>query len=94
MRNEVPIRLRDVAEVKVAPALRSGDSLIMGKPGILLSLASQYGANTLTTTLAVEQALAVLRPALNGAGYHPLPRTAPSGEFHRASARGSRALTD
>ena len=40
----------------------------MGKPGVLLSLASQYGANTLTTTLAVEQALASLRPALNAQG--------------------------
>ena len=36
----------------------------MGKPGVLLSLASQYGANTLTTTLAVEKALADLEPAL------------------------------
>jgi CzcA family heavy metal efflux pump len=68
MRSDVPIRLREVAEVKVAPALRSGDSLIMGKPGVLLSLASQYGANTLTTTLAVEQALNSLRPALNARG--------------------------
>ncbi len=68
VRNDVPIRLRDIAEVKVAPALRSGDSLIMGKPGVLLSLASQYGANTLSTTLAVEQALASLRPALNARG--------------------------
>ena len=40
----------------------------MGKPGVLLSLASQYGANTLTTTLAVEQALASLRPALEAQG--------------------------
>src|ERR1700723_2445695 len=68
VRNGVPIRLREVAEVKMAPALRSGDSLIMGKPGILLSLASQYGANTLTTTLAVERALNSLRPALNARG--------------------------
>src|SRR5258706_9690842 len=59
-----PIRLRDVAEVKEAPALRFGDALIMGKPGVLLSLASQYGANTLSTTLAVEQALAELQPTL------------------------------
>jgi CzcA family heavy metal efflux pump len=68
VRNDVPIRLREIAEVKVAPALRSGDALIMGKPGILLSLASQYGANTLTTTRAVEQALATLRPALSARG--------------------------
>ena len=68
VRNAIPIRLSEIAEVKMAPALRSGDSLIMGRPGVLLSLASQYGANTLTTTLAVEQALASLRPALNAQG--------------------------
>jgi CzcA family heavy metal efflux pump len=68
LRNNTPILLRDVAEVKVAPAIRFGDSLIMGKPGVLLSLASQYGANTLSTTLAVEKALADLRPALEKQG--------------------------
>ena len=48
--------------------MRSGDALIMGKPGVLLSLASQYGANTLTATLAVEKALADLEPALKAQG--------------------------
>ena len=37
-RNNTPILLRDLAEVKFAPALRSGDALIMGKPGVMLSL--------------------------------------------------------
>jgi CzcA family heavy metal efflux pump len=68
VRNNTPVLLRDVAEVKVAPAVRFGDSLIMGKPGVLLSLASQYGANTLNTTLEVEKALADLRPALEKQG--------------------------
>ena len=68
VRNSVPVRLRDVAELKMAPALRFGDALVQGKPGVLLSLASQYGANTLTTTLAVEQALTDLEPALKAQG--------------------------
>jgi CzcA family heavy metal efflux pump len=68
VRNGVPIRLRDLAELKFAPALRFGDALIQGRPGVLLSLASQYGANTLTTTRAVEQALAELAPALEVQG--------------------------
>jgi len=68
VRNGVPILLRELAKVTLAPALRSGDSLIMGKPGVMMSLASQYGANTLTTTLAVEKALASLRPALEAQG--------------------------
>ena len=73
VRNAVPVRLGDVAEVTMAPALRSGDALIMGRPGILLSLASQYGANTLATTLAVEQALDALKPALSAQGITVYP---------------------
>jgi CzcA family heavy metal efflux pump len=68
VRGSTPILLRDVADVRVAPALRSGDALVMGKPGVMLSLASQYGANTLTVTLAVERALADLAPALKAQG--------------------------
>ncbi|MDB6103257.1 MAG: AcrB/AcrD/AcrF family protein [Gammaproteobacteria bacterium] len=68
VRNNTPVLLRDVADVKIAPAMRFGDSLIMGKPGVLLSLASQYGANTLNTTLQVEKALAGLDPALKKQG--------------------------
>jgi CzcA family heavy metal efflux pump len=73
VRNGIPVRLGDIAEVKVAAALRSGDALIMGRPGVLLSLASQYGANTLATTLAVEQALDALRPALSAQGITVYP---------------------
>src|ERR1022692_917797 len=68
VRGATPVRLRDVAEIVMAPALRSGGALIMGKPGVMMSLASQYGANTLTATLAVEAALANLEPALKAQG--------------------------
>ena len=68
VRGATPILLRDVAQVSVGAGLRSGDALIMGKPGVMMSLASQYGANTLTATLAVEKALADLEPALKARG--------------------------
>ena len=68
VRNSIPIRLRDVASVQQGAALRSGDSLIMGRPGVLISMASQYGANTLTTTQAVERVLADLEPTLKAQG--------------------------
>ncbi len=68
VRSGLPILLRDIAEIKVAPALKFGDALIMGRPGVMLALTGQYGANTLTTTKAVEQALAALEPALNRQG--------------------------
>ncbi|MBV8341617.1 MAG: efflux RND transporter permease subunit, partial [Gammaproteobacteria bacterium] len=73
MRNGTPLLLRDVADVRVAPALRSGDALIMGRPGVLLSLASQYGANTLETTAAVERVLAALQPTLRAQGIRLYP---------------------
>jgi CzcA family heavy metal efflux pump len=88
VRNAVPVLVRDVAAVQQAPALRSGDALIMGKPGVLLSLASQYGANTLTTTLAVEQALANLEPALKAQGITVYPA------LHRPANFIERALGD
>ncbi|HMA00505.1 MAG TPA: efflux RND transporter permease subunit [Steroidobacteraceae bacterium] len=88
MRNNTPILVRDVAEVKFAPALRSGDALVMGKPGVMMSLASQYGANTLTATLAVEKALADLQPALKSRGITLYP------SLHRPANFIERALGD
>ncbi len=67
-RNGTPILLRELAQVKIAPALKFGDALIMGRPGVMMSLASQYGANTLTATLAVEKALNELAPTLKSQG--------------------------
>ncbi len=88
VRNGVPVLVRDVARVLQAPALRSGDSLIMGRPGVLLSLASQYGANTLSVTLAVEKALATLTPALKAQGITVYPA------LHRPANFIERALGD
>jgi CzcA family heavy metal efflux pump len=67
-RNGTPILLRELAQVKIAPALKFGDALVMGKPGVMMSMSSQYGANTLTATLAVEKALNELAPTLKSQG--------------------------
>ena len=74
VRGGTPITIGDVAQVREAPALKSGDALIQGQSGVLLSLASQYGANTLDATRAVEAALAQLTPALNKQGIEVFPR--------------------
>jgi CzcA family heavy metal efflux pump len=68
VRDRTPITIGDIATVTQGAALKSGDALIQGRPGVLLSLASQYGANTLEVTRAVEAALAQLKPALNAQG--------------------------
>jgi Cu/Ag efflux pump CusA len=62
--NGPPLRLRDFATVKEGAAPKFGDTLIMGKPGVLLGLSSQYGANTLEVTRAIEAQIASLRPDL------------------------------
>lgn len=67
------LRIGDVAEVVEAPAPAFGDSLIMGRPGVLMTLSSQYGANTLDTTRNVEAALAELLPALKAEGITVYP---------------------
>jgi len=68
VRGKTPVTIGDVAQVREAPALRNGDALIMGKPGIMVAMASQYGANTLETTRVLEEALAQLTPALKAQG--------------------------
>src|SRR4029078_6219635 len=68
-----PVRLADVATVTARPAPLSGAALIQGEPGVLLTLSSAYGANTMEVTRALEAALADLRPALerDGVTLHP-----------------------
>lgn len=56
------IRLRDVANVRETAAPRFGDALIQGGPGVLLTISSAYGANTLEVTQALELALDELAP--------------------------------
>ncbi|MBL8550124.1 MAG: efflux RND transporter permease subunit [Hyphomonadaceae bacterium] len=69
----LPVRLMDVADVVDAPAPQFGDTLVMGKPGALLTLSSQYGANTLDVTHSVEAALADLKPAIEAQGIRIYP---------------------
>jgi len=87
VRGKTPITIGQVATVTEAPALRSGDALIMGRKGVMLSLASQYGANTLETTRALEKALAQLTPALKAQGITVYPA------LHRPANFIERALS-
>lgn len=62
-----------LADVVEAPSPQFGDALIMGQPGVLVAMSSQYGANTLEATRAVEATLADLRPALEKQGVKIFP---------------------
>ena len=72
-RHGLPIRLGDIATVRDGAEPRFGDAIIGDQPGILVETSTQYGANTLTVTRALEQRLNQLAPALRKAGviYHP-----------------------
>jgi CzcA family heavy metal efflux pump len=71
--NGLPIRLGDVASVSDGSEPRFGDAMIGGKPGVLIETSTQYGANTLEVTRALEQRLDALAPTLaqHGVQYHP-----------------------
>jgi CzcA family heavy metal efflux pump len=67
------VRLKDVANVIEGGEPKFGDALINGKPGVLVTTASQYGANTLEVTRAVEAALEDLKSAFAAEGIEYTP---------------------
>jgi len=70
-RNGVPIPLERVAEVRFGPEFPRGDSAYMGKPAIIATVSKLFGADTLTVTHKVEQALEEMRKTLpQGAELH------------------------
>jgi len=68
-----PVRLGDIGTVHEGAEPRFGDALIGGQPGILIETSTQFGANTLEVTRALEQRLDALAPSLakQGVQYHP-----------------------
>lgn len=85
-----PIRIGDVATVVDGSAPKVGDTLIMGDEGVLVALATQYGANTLETTRRVEAALAELRPSLEARSVRILPALHRPANFIEAGLAGIR----
>ena len=61
-------RLKDVANVVEAGEPKFGDAIINGKSGVLITTASQFGANTMEVTRSVEKALDELKPAFAAEG--------------------------
>ncbi len=64
----VTVRMQDVAAVKDGPQPKIGDAAIDGKPGVMLIVSSQYGANTLEVTAGLEKALAEMKPVFAAGG--------------------------
>jgi CzcA family heavy metal efflux pump len=64
VRNGLPIQIGNVASVRLGPEYKIGDASTFGKPSVILIVLKQPSANTLTTTRAVDTALAELRRVL------------------------------
>ena len=57
MKNGKPIRVQDVAEVKIGTAPKIGDATIMTKPAMIITVMKQPNANTIKLTEAIDLVL-------------------------------------
>ena len=62
--NGYPVRINDVAELKIGAAPKLGYGSGSGKPAVIISISKQPNANTLDVTQRIEKNLASLQPSL------------------------------
>ncbi len=86
--NGFPVRLKDIARVVEAGEPKYGDTRIQGRPGVLLTMSSQYGANTMDVTKSLEAALDEMKPVFEKEGITIYPR------LHRPATFIENALTN
>lgn len=72
-RNGANLTLGEVAQVEQGPEPPFGTAGIMGQPGVILMVDSQYGSNILEVTKAVETAVNELCPELEQEGVNVVP---------------------
>ncbi|MFO0973897.1 MAG: efflux RND transporter permease subunit [Phycisphaerae bacterium] len=68
------VRLCDVATVTSGYEPKFGDASIQGRPGVLVKLLGQFGANTLEVTRAAEAALDAMQPLFAANDIQVYPR--------------------
>lgn len=78
-KNGQPILLRQIAEVRFAPAIKRGDAGFEGKPAVILGVQKQPSADTTRLTQSIEEAIAGLQTSL------PEGMEAPRVTFRQAS---------
>jgi HME family heavy-metal exporter len=78
-RNGQPLLLRQLAEVRFAPATKRGDAGFEGKPAVILGIQKQPTADTIALTQNIEAALQGLKRSL------PAGMEAPRVTFRQAS---------
>ncbi|NNJ54100.1 MAG: efflux RND transporter permease subunit [Ignavibacteriaceae bacterium] len=64
MRNKLPVLIKDVAEVKVGPAVKIGDGSANGEQAVVLTIQKQPQVNTIELTEKIEQTIDDIRKTL------------------------------
>lgn len=64
MRGNLPVLIRDVAEVKIGPAIKFGDGSANAKPAAIIMVQKQPNANTLELTARIESTIAEIQKTL------------------------------
>jgi len=64
LQNNIPIKIEDVAEVKIGPAPKIGDASVKGKAGIIMTVMKQPATNTLKLTDKIDGAIADIQSTL------------------------------
>jgi CzcA family heavy metal efflux pump len=62
----VPIKIEDVAEIKIGSAIKIGDGSLKGNPAVIMTVMKQPGTNTLELTDKIDKALVDLKKTLPG----------------------------
>ena len=72
--NGVSVRLKDVAHVVEGAEPKFGDTVIMGRPGVLMTMSSQFGANTMEVTTGAGGGAGGDEAGLREGRHHALSR--------------------
>ncbi|MGE0679566.1 MAG: efflux RND transporter permease subunit [Candidatus Binatia bacterium] len=64
LHNGQSLLLHQIADVRIGPAFKRGEGAALGKPAVIMSIQKQPGANTLTLTQQLDQALDSIQQTL------------------------------
>jgi CzcA family heavy metal efflux pump len=64
VRNATPILIKNIADVRIGPALKRGDGSFNMRSDVVATIQKQPNANTLDVTREVEESLKALKPTL------------------------------
>jgi CzcA family heavy metal efflux pump len=62
--NGSPVKIEDVAEIKIGSSIKIGDGSLKGNPAVIMTVMKQPGTNTLELTGKIDDALAELKKTL------------------------------